>query len=50
MEWDGFKCTVFYESEHRTECDRNDLLDYLPDLDYRGLEILGDPEDSTYMS
>ena len=50
MEWDGFKCIVFYESEHRTECDRNDLLDYLPDLDYRGLEILGDYEDSTYMS
>ena len=50
MDWDGFKCTVFYESEHRTECDRNDLLDYLPDLDYRGLEILGDSEDSTYMS
>ena len=49
LEWDGFKCTVFYESEHRTECDRNDLLEYLPDLDYRGIEILGDYDDSVYM-
>ena len=54
LEWDGFKCTVFYESEHRTECDRNDLLDYLPDLDYRNLEILGEHtdkyRDATYMN
>lgn len=50
FEWDGFKCVVFYETEHRTECDRNDLLEYLPNLDYRELEILGDYEDSVYMT
>lgn len=49
LDWDGFKLSVFYETEHRTECDRNDLLEFLPDLDYRGSMTLGDYEDSVYM-
>lgn len=50
LDWDGFILTVFYEEDttqgHKTECDRNDLLEYLPDLDYRNVETLGEFEDS----
>ena len=34
FEWDGFKLKVYYKQEHSTECDRNDLIEYLPELDY----------------
>ncbi len=36
-EWDGFKLKVYYSNAkggHMTECDRNDLIDYLPELFY----------------
>ncbi len=33
-EWDGFKLKVKYEFDHTTECTRNDLIEYLPELDY----------------
>jgi len=33
-EWDGIKLTVYYKMKHKTECDRNELLEYLPELDY----------------
>ena len=33
-EWDGFKLTVNYKLNHSTNCTRNDLLEYLPELDY----------------
>lgn len=37
--WDGFKLKVFYattaeDENYNTECDRNDLIEYLPELDY----------------
>jgi hypothetical protein len=32
--WDGFKLKVKYEFDHSTECNRNDLIEYLPELDY----------------
>lgn len=37
--WDGFKLKVFYattldDDNYTTECDRNDLIEYLPELDY----------------
>ena len=35
--WDGFKLKVDYkqyDSSHTSECNRNDLLEYLPELDY----------------
>lgn len=53
LDWDGFKLVVFYEQDieqgYKTECDRNDLLEYLPDLDYREIESLGEFEDSLYV-
>jgi hypothetical protein len=33
-EWDGMKLVVYYKMKHKTECDRNELLEYLPELDY----------------
>jgi hypothetical protein len=33
-EWNGFKYKVNYESGYSTECDRNELIEYLPELDY----------------
>lgn len=32
--WDGFKLTVVYNDKNSNDCDRNDLLEYLPELDY----------------
>jgi hypothetical protein len=33
-DWNGFKYKLNYETGYSTECDRNDLIDYLPELDY----------------
>lgn len=36
-QWDGFKLKVFYANKsggHMSECDRNDIISYLPELDY----------------
>ena len=40
--WDGFKLTVYYKEGHSTDCDRNELVEYLPELDYREVETLDD--------
>jgi hypothetical protein len=37
--WDGFKlvvdyCEIEYPKGHKTTCDRNDLTDFVPDLDF----------------
>jgi len=48
--WDGFKLKVFYKQnagDHTTECDRNDLLEYLPELDYSNGDDLGDYKSKT---
>lgn len=50
VEWDGFKLVCFYEDKHRTECDRNDLLEFLPDFDYRESTTLGNYDDSVHLS
>ncbi len=35
MSWDGFKLKVSYnEKGHETECDRNELLEYIEEMDY----------------
>jgi len=39
-EWDGFKYKLNYETGYSTECNRNDLIDYLPELDYSKIEEL----------
>ena len=44
-EWDGFKLKVYYGGGHTSECDRNDLLEYLPEFDYKDLDEIGDPSD-----
>ena len=40
LEWDGFKLKVYYDYGHSTECSRNDLIEYLPELDYSKVEEL----------
>lgn len=42
--WDGMKLDVLYGGEHNSDCDRNDLLEYLPELDYTKLEEIGGDE------
>ena len=32
--WDGFKLVVKRESGNDTECDRNELSDFIPDLEF----------------
>jgi hypothetical protein len=47
-EWDGFKLKVYYEFDHTSYCDRNDLLEYLPTLDYKEIEGVGIKEDNFF--
>ena len=45
FEWDGFKLKVFYKQDagdHTTDCNRNDLIEYLPELDYSKGDDLGE--------
>jgi len=42
--WDGFKLKVNYSENHSSEADRNDLVEYLPELDYKKLD--GDLDNS----
>jgi len=44
-EWNGFKLKVNYKHNYSTECDRNDLIQYLPELDYSKADDLGDTSD-----
>lgn len=39
--WDGFKLVVTYDENHTSSADRNDLIEYLPELDYKMIEELG---------
>ena len=51
FEWDGFTLKVSYKQEagdHTTECNRNDLLEYLPELDYSKGDDLGDSDLDNY--
>ncbi len=41
--WDGFKLKVIYGDNHSSEADRNDLIEYLPELDYK--KLTGDLDD-----
>jgi hypothetical protein len=36
--WDGLKLVVKYDDNHTSNADRNDLIDYLPELDYKLIE------------
>jgi hypothetical protein len=45
-EWDGFKYKLKYNDGRVTECDRNDLISYLPELDYsNGVDLEYDDDD-----
>ena len=45
--WDGFKYKLNYDG-HSTECDRNDLIEYLSELDYSKIEELGETPNSMF--
>jgi hypothetical protein len=36
--WDGFKLTVYYSNNDSSTADRNDLIDYLPELDFQNID------------
>lgn len=38
--WDGYTLKVMYQKDHSTTCDRNDLIEYLDELDYSKIENL----------
>jgi hypothetical protein len=44
IEWDGLPRPLL-QGGHRTSCDRNDLIELLPDLDYTTLNILDEYEE-----
>ena len=48
-QWDGFKLKVLYEFDHSTECTRNDMIEYLPEIDYSSGDDLGSVEDLAYL-
>jgi hypothetical protein len=53
FDWNGFNLKVFYKQiagNHTTECNRNDLLEYLPELDYSKGDDLGDIDLDNYYS
>lgn len=49
INWNGMKLEVDYNSKgHRSSADRNDLVEYLPELDYQKLEDLENNPESEY--
>jgi hypothetical protein len=51
IDWDGMKLKVYYSFDHTSEADRNDLIEYLPELDYRKIEEEKDfDEDLNYQT
>jgi hypothetical protein len=38
--WDGMKMTVYFTDGTQNTCDRNELITYLPELDYSSIEEL----------
>ena len=47
-EWDGFELKVYYEFDHISYCTRNDLFEYLPELDYKEIEGIDIQEDNFF--
>lgn len=42
-EWDGMNLTAYYKNgSHKTECDRNELIELMPELDYSSGGDLGE--------
>jgi hypothetical protein len=42
--WDGMKYVINFSDNTTNNCDRNELVTYLPELDYRTIEELGTPD------
>jgi hypothetical protein len=42
VEWDGVNLKVTYEADHTSICNRNDLIEYLPQFDYSSGENIDD--------
>jgi len=40
-EWDGMKLKIRFDDKTTEVCDRNELVEYLPELDYRKIDELG---------
>jgi hypothetical protein len=50
-EWDGMELKISYIANYKTQCSRNDLIEFLPELDYSKVEELDyDNFDSIYDS
>ena len=47
IEWDGFKLVVNYTAGHKTECNRVELAEFLPALDFWKEEVKSYKEEST---
>jgi hypothetical protein len=50
--WDGFKLLINYaqvSGGHITDCDRNDLIEYLPELNYQGQEEIGGIKEEEFL-
>lgn len=51
IKWDGMKLELDYNGKgHKSSADRNDLIEYLPELDYQKLEDLEYNENDEYSS
>lgn len=51
IKWDGMKLELDYNGKgHKSSADRNDLIEYLPELDYQKLEDLESNENNEYSS
>ena len=48
--WDGFKLEVIYTESHSSQADRNDLMEYLPELDYSTMDELTQDDVDNYLN
>ena len=47
--WDGLKLKVYYDNDHQTECSRDDIIEFLPELDYSdGYDLKGDNTNDSF--
>jgi hypothetical protein len=48
IEWDGMKLKINFNDNSVNACDRNELISYLPELDYSKIEELGSVDNEYY--
>lgn len=49
IKWNGFTLDVIYSEDHSSQCDRNDLIEYLPELDYSDIDELSEESVNEYL-